>query len=310
MLNSSERQHRGVSAQVHVARIDFKGESPMQFEISFEIFPPKTPSGEEQLRAVLRELATWNPAFISCTYGAGGSTSKQTLQWCEFIQEELGIPAMAHFTCIGQSKQDLLNWLEDCVERNIRRVLALRGDAPQAATSSNGHEEFRYAYQLVELIRRHFPELSIAVAGYPETHPETQDDARGDEHLLQKIAAGATTVYTQLFFENTCFFRFQDRIRQTDSLLRIIPGIMPLTDYTRIARIASLCRSAIPPELKAQLKHAQNDPQEQFRIGINHALQQCQHLKANGAQGIHFYTLNSTKACGQILSTMGSLTAL
>lgn len=279
-----------------------------QFGLSIEIFPPKSAEGDESLRQTLRELVCFQPSFISCTYGAGGSTSKRTVEWCREIQDLHQLTATAHFTCVGSSREQLLEWLQYAWGEGIRNIMALRGDAPA------GQTEFRpvagglkYAEQLVCLIREHFPEMGIGVAGYPEKHPEAPSFDADLANLIRKVRSGADAVFTQLFFDNASFFRFRDRVQQNGINVPVIPGIMPITEFARIQRITSMCGAVIPQQLAAKLESVKDDKQAQYNIGVEFAVTQCRELIAEGVSGIHFYILNKSQAGREILTELGFL---
>lgn len=281
-----------------------------RFGLSFEIFPPKSAEGDESLRGTLRELAPYQPAFISCTYGAGGSTSKRTVEWCREIQEQFEIPATAHFTCVGSTRQELLDWLAYASEAKVANIMALRGDPPQ------GQGEFRppvgglaHANELVALIRSHFPEFGIGVAGYPEKHPQATDLATDLGYLVQKVNAGADAIFTQLFFDNSAFLRFREELARQGVTVPVIPGIMPITEFSRIVRITSMCGSVIPQDLASRLEQVKDDRQAQFEIGVDYAIAQCRGLLEAGVPGIHFYVLNRSEACRRILDALSLATA-
>ncbi len=276
-----------------------------QFGLSIEIFPPKTPDGDAALRQTLTDLAPYRPAFVSCTYGAGGSTSKRTVEWCQEIQSKFRLTATAHFTCVGHSREELLEWLRFAVDNGLQNIMALRGDPPA------GETEFRpaagglsYANELVALIRSQFSELGIGVGGYPEKHPQAPDPEIDLANLKRKVDAGADGIFTQLFFDNSCFFRFRDRAQQAGIGVPIVPGIMPITEFARIKRITAMCGSSMPPKLASRLEAAQDDKDAQFEIGVEHAIEQCRELRAQGVPGLHLYALNKSQACQRILDAM------
>ncbi len=276
-----------------------------RFGLSIEVFPPKTSDGDEALRQTLKELAPYRPAFVSCTYGAGGSTSKRTIDWCREIQTQHQLTATAHFTCVGHARDELLDWLRLAIDNGIGNIMALRGDPPA------GETEFRtapgglsYANELVALIREHFPDLGIGVGGYPEKHPQAPDLETDLANLQHKVAAGADAVFTQLFFDNQSFFRFRDRAQRLGIAVPIIPGIMPITEFARIKRITAMCGACIPTQLASRLEAAQDDKDEQFRIGVEHAIHQCRELMDAGVPGLHLYALNKSHACRQILDAL------
>lgn len=277
-----------------------------RFGLSFEIFPPKTPSGDEALRTTLERLALYRPAFISCTYGAGGSTRERTVDWCVEIQQRLNLTATAHFTCVDSTREELLEWLNRAHERGIRNIMALRGDPPQGETHFRSVPGgFRHANELVALIRSSFADMGIGVAGYPEKHPEAPDASTDLAHLKRKVEAGADAVFTQLFYVNENFFCFRERYAQAGIGVPLVPGIMPITEFARIKRITSLCGAVIPADLAGRLEAVQDDPQAQFEIGVEYAVRQCRELIDAGVPGIHFYVLNKSQSCEEILQALG-----
>ena len=280
----------------------FQSDSPV---ISIEIFPPKTERGDELLFESLDCLTPYQPAFISCTYGAGGTTQSRTLELCQEIQRRYQIPATSHCTCVGSTREQLQQWLENAVAAGVQNIMALRGDAPQ------GEAEFKavtgglsYANELVSLIRERHPELGIGVAAYPEKHLEAPDLATDLQNLKRKIDAGANAAFSQLFFVNENFFQFRDLYTAAGCQIPLVPGIMPITEFARIKRITAMCGAIFPPDLSARLEAVQDDEQAQLEIGVEHATRQCEELLAQGAPGIHFYALNKSQACQMILDNL------
>ncbi|QDT55783.1 5,10-methylenetetrahydrofolate reductase [Caulifigura coniformis] len=271
---------------------------PNRFGLSFEVFPPKSLEGDRQLATELEKLAECRPAFISCTYGAGGSTSKRTLEWCGRIQQEFSTPAMAHLTCLNSTADSLKHWMRQAFDSGINNLMVLRGDLPRNA--STGGEEapggLRRAHELVTLARELSDSIGIGVAGYPEKHPESPDDETDLLHLGTKVRCGADAVFTQLFFDNRTFLAFRDRAIRAGIQTPIVPGIMPVTEYDSLVRISSLCGSVIPDELQSGLEAARHDPVAQFEFGVDYAIQQCRDLIRHGVPGIHFYVLNKAAA--------------
>jgi methylenetetrahydrofolate reductase (NADPH) len=275
------------------------------FCLSIEIFPPKSSDADAALWENLERLMPYGPSFVSCTYGAGGSTRGRTVELCREIQSRFHVPATAHFTCVGSTVKELTDWLGEAREAGIRNFMALRGDAPK------GQEGFRpvdgglrYANELVALIRSTDREAGIGVAGYPEKHPEARDADFDLANLKRKVDAGADAVFTQLFFDNSCFLRFRDRCRAVGIPIPVIPGIMPITEFARIKRITQLCGAAFPSPLASRLEAVQDDLSAQFEIGVEYAIEQCRELCAEGAEGIHFYALNRSSACERILDAL------
>lgn len=272
------------------------------FGLSIEIFPPKTADADEALLRTLERLALYRPAFVSCTYGAGGSTRTRTLDWCVQVQQRLGLTATAHFTCVGSSRDDLLDWLHTAHERGIRNIMALRGDPPKGETTFQAATGgLQYANELVALIRGRYPQTGIGVAGYPEKHVECPCPDQDLQNLKQKVEAGADAVFTQLFYDNAAFFRFRDRYQAAGIAAPLVPGIMPITEFARIQRITAMCGASVPADLAARLEAVQDDKEAQFEIGVEHAITQCRELIAQGVPGIHFYVLNRSQACERIL---------
>lgn len=277
-----------------------------QFGLSIEIFPPKTEAGEDALRSNLKKLVEFQPAFISCTYGAGGSTQAKTLEWCSEIKREYSIPVTAHFTCVGSTQDELRSWLKKAEALRINNIMALRGDPPQGETEFKKVEGgFCNANQLVGLINSEFPGFGIGVAGYPEKHPEAPDMGTDLANLKRKVDAGGDAVYTQLFFVNDNFYRFRDQATELGIQVPIIPGIMPITEFARIQKITSMCGTDVPKGLGEKLEAAKDDAEAQFQIGVEFAIEQCQNLIDNGVPGIHFYVLNKCQASEQILNALG-----
>ena len=277
-----------------------------QFALSIEVFPPKSTDRDQALFAMLERLVPYDPAFVSCTYGAGGSTRTRTIDLCGEIQQRYRTTATAHLTCVGSTREELEEWVDRLRSSGIVNIMALRGD-PAA-----GDESFRpvagglaHANELVELIRDRHADQGIGVAAYPEVHPEAHDAATDLEHLKRKVAAGADAAFTQLFYINDHFLEFRDRCDAAGIGVPLVPGIMPITGFARIKRIAAMCGAVFPDDLAGRLEAAQDDPAAQFEIGVEHAVSQCRELVAAGVPGIHFYALNRSKACETILLALG-----
>lgn len=278
---------------------------PGTFGLSIEIFPPKSTDGDTSLFENLDRLARYQPAFISCTYGAGGSTRNRTVELCTEIQRRYEIAATAHFTCVGSSQEDLREWLTYARQQGVRNIMALRGDPPQGQTEfTEVQGGFRNANQLVALIKSEFPELGIGVAGYPEKHPGAVDLATDLVNLKRKVDAGADAVFTQLFYVNDHFYRFRDACTRLGVHVPLVPGIMPITEFARIKRITAMCKTDFPEDLARRLEDAQDDKQAQLEIGVEFAINQCRELIEQGVPGIHFYALNKSHACEMILDAL------
>jgi methylenetetrahydrofolate reductase (NADPH) len=271
---------------------------------SFEFFPPKTEEGEQNLYTALAELQTLDPAFVSVTYGAGGSTREKTIEIVKRIREEYGLEAMAHFTCVGATVPELQATLAEMQDAGIDNVLALRGDPPAGEDvwiKTDGGLE--YSSELVALIAGGYP-FAIGAACFPETHIHATSPEADLEHLAEKVRAGVDFLITQLFFDNAVYFDFIARARVAGIEVPIIPGIMPITRVGQVERMASLCGSSIPDDLRRELRARGEDPEAVLDFGVAYATLQCAELLAAGAPGIHFYTLNRSPATRAILSAL------
>ncbi len=271
---------------------------------SFEFFPPQTDDGERNLRATLEELRAFRPDFVSVTYGAGGSTRNKTVEITKWIKQDLGIEAMAHLSCVGTTREELLGILDGIQASGIENVLALRGDPPRGETEWKPHPGgLHYSTELAELISGAYP-FSVGAACFPEVHPEAPDMAHDLRFLKHKVSSGATFLITQLFFDNELYFRFVEEARGAGIDVPIVPGIMPITDVKQIKKITGMCKSSIPDGLLAQLELRADDPDAVLQLGVAYSTLQCAELLARGAPGIHFYTLNRSPATRAILSAL------
>jgi methylenetetrahydrofolate reductase (NADPH) len=258
---------------------------------SFEFFPTKTDAGHEKLLTVARQLATYNPAFFSCTYGAGGSTRDRTINTVLQLEREVKIPAAPHLSCVGDSKADLRALLTQYREAGIKRIVALRGDLPSGMGMASG--ELRYASDLVSFIREetgnHF---HIEVAAYPEMHPQARNFETDLKNFVLKAQAGADSAITQYFFNADSYFYFVDRVRKLGVDIPIVPGIMPITNYSKLARFSDACGAEIPRWVRKQLEAYGDDVQSIQAFGEQVITEMCERLLHGGAPGLHFYTLN------------------
>jgi len=265
--------------------------------ISCEFFPPKTDKGEANLWQCLEELKAIDPAYISVTYGAGGTTQERTKGIVSRIKAETGLSPVAHLTCVGATKDDLAALLAEYREAGIENILALRGDAPEGMEHFQAVAGgFSHATDLIAFLREQ-GDFSIACATYPEGHPESAGGVADDiRYLKMKQENGADAAVTQYFFDNGTFFRFRDRCRAAGITLPIIPGIMPIGNYEQIVRFSSMCGATIPDWLHEQMRPIKNDLDAVKRLGIEIAAKQCRELLENGVPGLHFYTLNKSEA--------------
>jgi methylenetetrahydrofolate reductase (NADPH) len=278
---------------------------PGKFGLSFELFPPKTPQGISSLFQHVTRLVEFCPSFITCTYGAGGSTQELTLDIVARVHREFQLPVATHLTCVGRTVDQLREYLHTARDSNVANVVALRGDPPKGDTTFKPVDGgFRYANELVSLIHAEFPEFGIAVAGYPETHQEAPSPDIDLANLKRKIDAGADIVITQLFYNNDDFFRFRDRCHAVGIRLPIVPGLLPVTNFAQIKRITSLCGAQLPAPFVRRLEEAGDAAEAQFEIGIEFATAQTEALIAAGVPGIHFYVLNRSEAAAAVLENV------
>jgi methylenetetrahydrofolate reductase (NADPH) len=269
---------------------------------SFEFFPPRSPEALERLLATAERLRRLEPSFVSVTYGAGGSTRRNTIDLTARLQDELGLTAMAHLTCVGHARDELVDVLGEIERRGIENLMVLRGDPPQGETRFVPRADgFAHADALVRLARE-LGDPSIGVAGYPEGHPESSDLAEDVAHLKRKVDAGADFVVTQLFFETQDYVEFVARARAAGVTVRIVPGIMPALSSAQIQRMAARCGASIPQALAEALHEAGEDADRSAEVGTRWAMRQCEELLRAGAPGIHFYTLNQSAATERIFA--------
>jgi methylenetetrahydrofolate reductase (NADH) len=271
---------------------------------SFEFFPPRSDEGERVLGIALESLRQLDPDFVSVTYGALGSSRARTMELTKWIKQQLGIEAMAHLSCVGSTRDELREILDDIRDAGIENVLALRGDPPRGETEWEPHPDgLRYSTELAALISRHY-ELCIGGACFPEVHPEAADLAHDLRFLKAKVDSGVSFLITQLFFDNDLYFRFVDEARAAGIEVPILPGVMPITDLRQIKTITGMCGATIPDALREALEWRSHDPDAVLQLGVAHATLQCAELLARGAPGIHFYTLNRSHATRAILSAL------
>lgn len=267
---------------------------------SFEFFPPKTPEGEAALFRTIAELKPLSPSFVSVTYGALGNTRGKTFEIVARIKKEYGIEAMAHLTCVASTREEMRGILAELKAKGIENTLALRGDPPQGTTEFVKPENgFGFAGELVEEIKK-FGGFSIGVAGFPEKHPRSPDVKSDIFYLKKKVDAGADFVLTQLFFDNALYFEYVKQARAAGVTVPIIPGIMPITDFKQLDKFIAMCGATIPAKVRTELNPIQDDLDAVYRYGVDYATRQCQELLDKGAPGLHFYTLNKSRATRDI----------
>lgn len=270
--------------------------------VSFELFPPKTDAGVASLVEHLHELARCKPAFITCTYGAGGSTRGRTLEVLAKVREAYpAIPVASHLTCVGSTIEELQDYVRQAIAAGVEYLVALRGDPPKGETAFKPVPGgLRYANELVTLLRGSFPQMGLLVAGYPETHPEALSPEDDLDRLRRKVDAGADVVLTQLFYDNTVYFRFRDRCEQAGITIPIVPGVLPITRLEQIKSDKTMFGSRVPDALIRRINAHPNDEEGQFSAGAYFAARQVEDLLDAGAPGVHFYVLNKSRAAAHI----------
>lgn len=276
---------------------------------SFEFFPPRTDEAHAHLLETARTLRDLRPAFVSVTYGAGGSTRARTVEVSKQIQNSVGINVMAHVTCAGSSRAEIRGLLNDLEAAGIENVLALRGDPPAGSISfETPAGGFAHAGDLIAMLERNY-HFCIGAACYPEKHVEAASSEEDLAYLKRKADAGAEFLITQLFFDNDKYFEFADRARALGITVPILPGIMPITNFEQISRFTAMCGATIPPKLLAELQVRRDEPKAVEELGVAYAALQCTDLLRRGAPGIHFYTLNKSPATRAIVSALLAATA-
>jgi methylenetetrahydrofolate reductase (NADPH) len=270
--------------------------------VSFEFFPPNTPVGSEKLKTVVQELAVLRPEFFSVTYGAGGSTREKTLATVRDIAA-LGLEAAPHLSCVGSTEAGIAEILATYRAQGIRRLVALRGDLPSGTAVAG---EFRYAADLIAFIRREQgSDWHIEVAAYPEYHPQQRYAKRDLQHFAAKVAAGANSAITQFFFNPDAYFHFVDEVRALGVTVPIVPGIMPIHNYARIAQFAARDGIEIPRWVALKMEGFMDDAASVRAFGIEVVARLCERLVEGGAPGIHFYTLNQSALSLEICRKLG-----
>ncbi|MEW6501038.1 MAG: methylenetetrahydrofolate reductase [NAD(P)H] [Thermodesulfobacteriota bacterium] len=277
-----------------------------RISFSFEFFPPKDDEGWERLFQSISELMPLKPAFVSVTYGAGGSTRDRTHQLIMRIKQETDLTVVSHLTCVGSTKGEMLELLSRYAENGIENILALRGDPPKGQSEwREPADGFAYAADLVAFIKKHFPRMCVSVAGFPEGHPQTPNRLKEIDYLKAKVDAGADYIVTQLFFDNRDFYDFRERCEHAGIKVPIIAGIMPIATRQGLSRMAELAAgSRFPARLLRAVDRAGSDEHVE-KVGIHWATEQVRDLIDNEVRGIHFYTLNNSKATLKIYEALG-----
>ena len=272
--------------------------------LSFEVFPPKSDATFDSVREATEEIASLSPSFMSVTYGAGGGTSKYTLDIARNIREKYGVPSLAHLTCISSSLETVKDRIVDMKAAGIKNVMALRGDIPKGM--ENLPRDYKYAYELV-LQLRGAGDFCIGGACYPESHPESKSPEEDIIRLKEKAMAGLDFLTTQMFFDNSLYYKFLDRAMAVGIDLPIIPGIMPITSATQIDRVVSLSGSFMPDEFLRMVERYGSDPVSMKACGIDYATRQVTDLFENGVKAVHIYSMNKPEVAKAILKNTSHL---
>ena len=272
---------------------------------SFEFFPPKTPQGLQKFWENASRLASLKPDWFSVTYGAGGSTRDLTTDLVDRIQQRFHIPAIHHLTCIGHTEVELRTKISEMKSRNICNVLALRGDIPQGVDQKTYFMgDYQYTYQLVKLLREQGDYFSIGIAGFPEGHINCPDKETDAQYLKIKVNAGADFAVTQFFLDNADYFQYVARLRRLGVEVKIIPGILPITDYQSLVNFCTTCGANIPQQVHDIFRPLEGNPKALYEAGLSFALDQCSELLEKGAPGLHFYTLNKAEPTCEIVNRL------
>ena len=274
----------------------------MKPEISFEFFPPQTPEGMDKLRATWARLAELKPAFFSVTYGAGGSTRERTFAVVKEIAAQ-GLPAAPHISCIGSTRDSIREILNEYRAAGIRRTVALRGDLPSGMAEAG---EFRHANELVEFIRAETGDwFTIEVAAYPEWHPQARSPNDDLAAFARKVRAGANSAITQYFYNADAYFHFVDEVRALGVEVPIVPGIMPIAGFTKLARFSDTCGAEIPRWMRKKFESYGDDVDSIRAFGVDLVTELCERLLKGGAPGLHFYCMNQSALTNEICRRLG-----
>ncbi len=279
--------------------------SKNEVTLSMEVFPPKTEVNFENVNNAVGEIADLKPAFVSCTYGAGGGTSKYTVEISKNIKSH-GVEALSHLTCVSSSKKTVIEQIESIKEAGIDNILALRGDIPDGLEFP-GENQFEHAIDLVNVIKETYPEACIGGACYPEKHPDALDKDEDIIHIREKVMAGCEFLTTQMFFDNSTLYQFLYRIREKGIDVPVLPGIMPITNAKQVARSVALSGSTIPQKMKIMVDRFADDPEKMKEAGIIYASDQIIDLISNGVSHIHVYSMNKPDIAAGIMRNLATI---
>ncbi len=284
---------------------ELKKETPT---LSFEVFPPKTDTAFENVRAAVEEIAKLRPSFMSVTYGAGGGTSQYTLDIAKKIRDEYGVPSLAHLTCVSSTKETVAARIQDLKAAGIENIMALRGDlTPELMGADRSGWPYRHAVDLIRELKGSGADFCVGGACYPEVHPESTNQKDDIQHLKEKVEAGCDFLTTQMFFDNNLLYNFLYKIREAGITVPVVPGIMPITNARQVERAIQMSGSFMPQRFKALVDKFGSDPAAMMQAGIAYATDQIIDLYANGVNHIHVYTMNKPEVAAKIQSNLSAI---
>ncbi len=276
--------------------------------LSFEVFPPKTETSFESVKKATEEIAKLKPAFMSVTYGAGGGTSKYTLDIAKNIERTYGVPTLEHLTCVSSSRETVHERIQEIKEAGIQNIMALRGDIPKDLIGADrSHWDYQHAIDLIRELKEANPDFCIGGACYPEIHPESANQKEDIKWLKEKVDAGCDFLTTQMFFDNNLLYNFLYKIREAGITVPIVPGIMPITNANQVARSIQLSGSFMPQRFKSLVDKFGNDPAAMKQAGIAYATDQIIDLYANGIKAVHVYSMNKPEVAAKIQSNLSDI---
>lgn len=279
-----------------------------RLSISFEVFPPKNDTSFESVKRATEEIAALRPSFMSVTYGAGGGTSRYTLEIAKNIKEQYGVPTLAHLTCVSSTKETVHNKIQEIREAGIQNIMALRGDlTPELEKSNRSEWAYRHAVDLIRDIKESYSDFCIGGACYPEIHPESTNQKEDIKYLKEKVDAGCSFLTTQMFFDNNLLYNFLYKIREAGITVPVIPGVMPITNGNQIERAIKLSGSFMPQRFKSLVDKFGATPAAMKQAGIAYATDQIIDLFANGITNVHVYSMNKPDVAAQIKANLSDI---
>ena len=279
-----------------------------KLSLSFEVFPPKTETSFESVKNATEEIAKLSPSFMSVTYGAGGGTSKYTLEIAKNIKSMYGVPTLAHLTCVSSTKETVAERIKDIKDAGIQNVMALRGDIPKELNNADRSKwDYQYAIDLIRELKAANEDFCIGCACYPEIHPESENQELDIRHLKEKVDAGCDFITTQMFFDNNLLYNFLYKIREAGITVPVIPGIMPITNANQVERAISLSGSFVPQRFKSLVDKFGSKPDAMKQAGIAYATDQIIDLYANGLTNVHVYSMNKPDVAQKIQANLSDI---